>query len=251
MIGFSCPPLSCRPFQEAAALVLPHFELWEIVSEADHFLPDIEAQAGELLETTHLRLSVHAPYSVVNPAAFDERTRRFSVKVLCDTVETAGRLGIGPVTLHPGILGPIQRYDRGRAVKLTRQSLGEIAETADDCGVQACLENMPDMKACLCKTAAEMRDMMDGLDMGMCFDIGHANTTGQIAELLEMAGDFANMHVHDNDGSGDQHLPLGKGNIDFSVLSRISYRGNHIIEAADPDIDDALASKNFLHGILG
>jgi sugar phosphate isomerase/epimerase len=251
MRGFSCPPLSCRPFQEAAALVLPHFELWEIVSEADHFLPDIEAQARELLDTTHLRLSVHAPYSVVNLAAFDERTRRFSVKVLCDTVETAGRLGIGPVTVHPGILGPIQRYDRERTIRLTKQGLREIAEAADDCGVQACLENMPSMKACICQTAAEMRDMLDGLDMGMCFDIGHANTTGQIPELLEMAKDFANIHVHDNDGAYDQHRPLGKGNIDFSALKHISYWGNHIIEAADPGIDDALASKNFLQGIIG
>ncbi len=251
MIGFSCPPLSCRPFQEAAARILPHFELWEIVSEADHFLPDIEAQIRELLDTTHLRLSVHAPYSAVNLAAFDECTRRFSVKVLCDTVETAGRLGIGPVTVHPGVLGPIQRYDRERAVRLTGQGLGEIAETADDCGVLVCLENMPDMKACICKTAVEMREMLDDIDMGMCFDIGHANTTGQIPELLEMAKDFGNIHVHDNDGTGDQHRPLGKGNIDFSVLKRISYWRNHIIEAATADMEEALAGKLYLQAIVG
>ncbi len=251
MIGFSCPPLSVRPFQGAADHVLPNFELWEIVSEAEHFIPDIEPQARELLETTHIRLSVHAPYSTVNPAAFDERTRRFSVKALCDTVEAAGRLGIGPVTVHPGVLGPIQRYDRARAVRLTRLSLEDIAEAARDCGVAVGLENMPNMKACICQTAGEMAEMLEGLDMGMCFDIGHANTTGQTEELMALAPRFLNIHVHDNDGTGDQHRPLGTGNIDFTVLKRIAYRGNHVIEAATPDTEQALASKRILQDIVG
>jgi sugar phosphate isomerase/epimerase len=251
MIGYSCPPLSVRPFHEAAKLVLPHFELWEIVSEADHFLPDIEAQARELLDTTHLRLSVHAPYSTVNLAAFDECTRRHSVRVLCDTIRVAGRLGIGPVTVHPGVIGPIQRFDRDRVARLTRKGLEEISEAGKEHGVTVALENMPDMKACICKTAAEMEKMLEGLDMGMCLDIGHANTTHQVRELLGLGARFVNIHVHDNDGTGDQHLPLGKGNIDFGVLRNPDYRGNHIIEASAPDMAETLESKRHLQRILG
>jgi len=251
MIGFSCPPLCCRPFHEAAQHILPHFELWEVVSEAEHFLPDAEAEARELLETTHMRLSVHAPYSVINMAAFDWRTRKFCVRMLCETGEVAGRLGIGPVTVHPGVLGPVQRYDRARTVKLTRKGLEEIAAAAGDCGVSVCLENMPSMKACICQTPGEIAEMLDGLNMGMCLDVGHANTTGNIREMLGLAPRFGNMHVHDNDGTGDQHLELGKGNIDFGALRGIEYSGNHVIEAATPDMASALASKRLLGRILG
>ena len=96
----------------------------------------------------------------------------------------------------------------------------------------------------------EMERMLDGLEMGMCFDIGHANTTGQIGAMLALEARFVNMHVHDNDGTGDQHLGLGYGNIDFSVLRLLKYRGNHILEAATPDIEAALASRRTLQDVV-
>jgi sugar phosphate isomerase/epimerase len=250
MIGFSCPPLSLWPFHEAAKHVLPHFEHWEVVSEAEHFLPDIEGQVRELLETTHLKISIHAPYSDINLAAFDERTRRYSVKMLCEIIDISHRLGIGPVTVHPGVIGPIQRGDRDRVVKLTRKGLEEISRECRNCSTHVGLENMPDMKACICKTADEMAMMLDGLEMGMCLDIGHANTTGQIPELVKMERKFVNMHVHDNEGQVDQHMELGKGGIDFTVLRGLKYRRNHIIEASATDMRSAVASKLYLQKIL-
>jgi sugar phosphate isomerase/epimerase len=249
VIGFSCPPLSVRPFREAAELVLPHFDHWEIVSEADHYLPAIEAQARELLETTPLRLSVHAPYSDINLAAFEEHIRRQSVKTLCDVIESAERLGIGPVTIHPGVVGPIQQMDRDRVYKLTRKGLEEIARQTR-CRRLA-LENMPRMRATICQTAEDLEKMLDGLDIGICLDTGHANTTGQMAGLLKLGGRIMNMHVHDNMGEWDQHLALGKGTVDFTALRRLDYSGNHVIEAATADMAEAVASKRFLERLLG
>jgi sugar phosphate isomerase/epimerase len=250
MIGYSCPPLSVRPFHEAAAYVLPHFEHWEIVSEAEHFLPDIESQVKELLETTHLKISIHAPYSDINPAAFDERTRQYSVKVLCEIIDISHRLGIGPVTVHPGVIHPIQRTDTEKVLRLTRKSLEEISRVCRNCSAQVGLENMPEMKGTICRTADEMTEMLDGLEMGMCFDIGHANTARQIPELMNLKKRFVNMHVHDNEGKTDQHLDLGRGNIDFTSLRGLKYSGNHIIEANAPDMKSAVASKLFLQRIL-
>lgn len=250
MIGFSCPPLCVRPFQESAELILPHFELWEIVSEAEHAVQRIESQMKELLETTHMRLSVHAPYSDINLAAFDPRARKHSVETLSEIIGICGRLGIGPITVHPGVIGPIQRYDRDKVRALTRAGLETLALEAQDCGVKVALENMPDMKACICKTADEMENMLEGLEMGMCFDIGHANTMKQIPDLLKLQKRFLNMHVHDNLGQNDQHLQPGKGNIDFGVLKGLNYRGNHVIEAATADMAEAVVSRNFFLELL-
>ena len=50
MIGFSCPPMCMMPFREAARMVEPHFSLWELVSEAEHFLPDIGEDVREFLD---------------------------------------------------------------------------------------------------------------------------------------------------------------------------------------------------------
>ena len=250
MIGFSCPPLCVRPFRESAERILPHFEHWEIVSEAEHFVPYVEAQMRELLETSSIRLSVHAPYSDINIAAFDPKARRHSLDTLAEIIEICGRLGIGPVTVHPGVIGPIQRYNRERVYELTRMGLEELAREAEECSVVIALENMPDMKACICQTAREMEQMLQDIEMGMCLDIGHANTTNQIPELLKLQKRFVNMHVHDNLGKGDQHLPPGKGNIDFSVLKGLEYRGNHIIEASTDDMNVAVESKTFFQNLL-
>jgi len=251
MIGVSSPPMCMMPFREAADIVLPHFDRWEVVSEAHHFLPAIELDIRELLETTNIRMSVHAPFSDVNLAAFDERTRRFSIETFCEIIKVSGRLGIGPVTIHPGVIGPIQRYDRDRVFRLTREGLEAILAEAGDLSVPIALENMPTMNATICQTAAEMERMLEGLEMGICMDIGHANISHQIDEMFRLESRFINMHVHDNvGGPSDQHLALGKGNIDFSVLGRSSYRGDHIIEIKDTDMDEALASKQFLEDIL-
>jgi sugar phosphate isomerase/epimerase len=52
----------------------------------------------------------------------------------------------------------------------------------------------------------------------MCLDLGHwfhyamGRDWGNLATWLEMAGDrVAHLHLHDNNGEGDQHLGLGEG----------------------------------------
>ena len=49
-----------------------------------------------------------------------------------------------------------------------------------------------------------------------CFDIGHAhcNSDVPVNTWIDTLGDLiCHVHLHDNNGTGDEHLPLGKGNI--------------------------------------
>ncbi len=251
MIGFSCPPLTVRPFDQVSEIVIPHFEHWEIISEANHWLPDIQNQVKELLETTNMRFSIHGPYSDINLAAFDTGTRKHAVKTFLDIIEICGNLGIGPVTIHPGVIGPIQHWDRSRALKHTRKSLEELAREARDNSMLIALENMPKMRFTTCQSAQEIAQMLHDLDIGMCLDIGHAHTTDQMTEIMALKDRFINIHVHDNMGDKDAHLPLGQGTVDFEVLKELdNYKGNFIIESKHPEIKSALASKKFLENIL-
>ena len=252
MIGLSCPPLSVKSFGQAAEEVIPYFDHWEIVSEAEHWLPDIEREVRELLETTDMGLSIHGPYSNINLAAFDRGTRKYAINVFLDIIGTCADLGIGPVTVHPGVIGPIQRWDPPRVNRYTREGLEILAAEAADNSMLIALENMPRMNATTCQTAGEMEKMMDGLDIGMCFDIGHAHTTGQMSELMALKDRFINVHVHDNLGDRDAHLSLGNGAVDLSVLRELGdYGGNFIIEAKTTNIEEALASKQYLENVLG
>lgn len=59
----------------------------------------------------------------------------------------------------------------------------------------------------------------------MCFDIGHwfhyamGRHWDNLATWLEMAGDrIDHIHIHDNDGTGDQHRGLGDGSLDLPKI---------------------------------
>ena len=59
--------------------------------------------------------------------------------------------------------------------------------------------------------------------IGCCLDTGHqfVFSTVSISEWLKTMGpDIIQLHLHDNHGTRDDHLALGKGKIDFGVLFR-------------------------------
>ena len=60
----------------------------------------------------------------------------------------------------------------------------------------------------------------------LCFDAGHFNLFSKItlSELLDKTGRYIyELHLHDNDGTSDDHYAIGDGNIDFeAILSRLN-----------------------------
>jgi sugar phosphate isomerase/epimerase len=62
-----------------------------------------------------------------------------------------------------------------------------------------------------------------------CFDAGHANAFGgaPLGLWINALGDFlGEIHIHDNHGTADEHLPVGEGNIPFSQLFSILRQKN-------------------------
>src|SRR3954447_17740155 len=71
-------------------------------------------------------------------------------------------------------------------------------------------------------------------------DVGHAHAAGPgtLEALLQSFGDrLVHVHVHDNDGTADQHLPLGDGTLDVDAAARAlhaqQYDGLVTIEVFD------------------
>ncbi len=137
----------------------------------------------------------------------------------------------------------------------TNRSLKELSGTVRDRGIAVSLENMPLMNITVGHTLEELLRMTEGTEIGICLDIGHANTTGNLDEFLSLLPNIGNMHIHDNMGERDEHLPLGEGNIDFErVLKRIvssGYSHGYVIEA-EGSIESGLKSLEFLkrHNLL-
>ncbi len=118
-------------------------------------------------------------------------------------------------------------------------------------GIKVAVENMPNLDFMLGRTPQELADLVEGTELGICFDIGHANTVGDIDGFIDLLGSrFVNVHLHDNRGKIDEHLVLGEGNVDFgSALKKLSsYKGNYVIESRD--FPSAVESRDILRQML-
>jgi sugar phosphate isomerase/epimerase len=251
MIAISIPALSLVDFETALASVGQEFTAWEIVAEGRHYLPDIEKGFIAAASAFDIEFSVHAPLSDVNIGSLNPRARERSVQEVCETLQAAGRMNINLCTIHPGFYGPLGMLDKPAVGERTRESLAAIEDAAQDNGVRVALENMPEMgQMMMGRTPEELLRLLEGLDFGICLDIGHAHTARTIDDFLRLKDRVINVHIHDNLGDRDSHLPIGEGSIDFKkVLRGLSgYDGRYVIEARS--LKDGVLSRDRLQRLL-
>ena len=64
-------------------------------------------------------------------------------------------------------------------------------------------------------------DKLKNQNIGFCLDVGHQKvfSRSSLEEWIEVLGHhLKQLHLHDNIGERDDHLALGKGNINFTKL---------------------------------
>jgi sugar phosphate isomerase/epimerase len=251
MIGIGSPAFCMSPFMSTIEQISERFELWEILSEGENRLELIRDGIKYGRESLGMRFQVHAPLSDVNIGSVHEPMRVAALDEIKQTVMMCRQLDIPLVTVHPGFVQGIAFLNRHNALERTKQSVKEIAAFALDQSVSVAVENLPANINATCTHAAELLEVVEGTDLGICFDMGHANTAGQIDEMLALVDRFSNVHMHNNEGEWDQHNKIDDGSADLgkvvSVLKK-SYKGNIIIEATD--LDSGSESKRILEKIL-
>ena len=211
------------------------YDGWEIVADGNYRFdnPDNLARIRDVISSTGLGITVHAPYGDLNLATLNDPIYRESVRQICTCIEKAAQF-TDRVTLHPGYLSPVGKLVPHKIWDLQKSALRTIGRTASDNGVLACVENMISVKEFLCRDPGELIGMTSGIEgIGMTFDFGHANTVGKVQEFLPLVSKANHIHIHDNHGERDEHLALGEGTIDWSVLGPViaeQYRGIVVIE---------------------
>lgn len=86
---------------------------------------------------------------------------------------------------------------------------------------------------------------VDSQRVGFCYDIGHSRVVyGREHALLKRYKDrLMALHLHDNDGSGDQHLLPFEGDVDWAsfvdLLPQTSYHGALTLESEEPNWQEA------------
>lgn len=130
--------------------------------------------------------------------------------------------GIDRVNVHPDSLNRL--FPRAELLERNAEALAELAADAGERGLVLMLENLGSVLG----TADELRPLFEASpDLRFHLDVGHANLGRGISgsnrthELLAAFGDrLAHVHVSDNLGLDDLHLPLGAGTVDWRAVVR-------------------------------
>ena len=104
--------------------------------------------------------------------------------------------------------------------------------------VRFALEVMPNPLSSAAAICHLIEEQLDGLDVGVCLDYGHANLMGDLSDAIEtVSGHLWTTHVHDNDGRNDDHRVPFAGRIDWDAAimetQKIGYDGALMFEVAD------------------
>jgi len=182
-------------------------------TENDYFL-----NIGARLRERGLALTVHAPFMDLNAGATEPMVRQVTRHRYTQTFAAAERLGARLIVFHPGY----DPWHYGNQVRQWQEQAldfwPEFLRRAEDNGIRLVLENIYDRSA---RLLCWLVQTLDHPLFGHCFDIGHWALFGSqpLDAWLRRLGDrLYHLHLHDNRGRNDDHLPLGQGKIDFTPL---------------------------------
>jgi sugar phosphate isomerase/epimerase len=228
------------------------FEAIELFATRSHFdYHDEQAAAalGEWLADTRLELhSVHAPIvrslkggKWIDPfsnASRDETSRRTALQETDAAIALAKHLPYRYLVVHLGTPTSERVAASDNQPELARRSVEEIVEKAAHVNVRVALEVIPNALSSADRLVHLIEEELDGLDVGVCLDYGHAHLMGDLGEAVEtLSGQLWTTHVHDNAGTRDDHLVPYAGSIDWDAAmmetQKIGYDGMLMFEVAD------------------
>lgn len=256
-LGASALHFVGKPFRELVeAMARSDVKYWELVDEATIKLNARRiAILQGLRETYGFEYVVHAPFADTNIASLNSAFRRMILKRLDRSIQLAGKLECSIWIVHPGGPSGLSEFYRGKDRLLNIESIRHLAREASNFGITVCVENMPEPFLAFLKRPLEIRRFFDAVardDVKLSLDIGHAHTVAPLEEFLgKLADVIAHLHVHDNDGSFDQHLPIGDGTVEWDRLSswikKSRYAGLVIVETFSDPLPELEKLARLLH----
>jgi sugar phosphate isomerase/epimerase len=220
---------------EARAIAEAGFEFVDLTLEPPAAWPVDVAELGRVFRDLGLAVVGHTSPHLPIASPFDG-LRKTAHEILRECFAAFAELGAGVVNVHPDPMpSVIPRADVARG---NAEAVAALADDAAAAGVRLMVENMGRSFG----TADELRPLFEAApDALFHLDVGHAHLgrlpedPNRTAELVEAFGRrLAHVHVHDNLGIEDLHLPLGAGSIDWPdvarALRRAGYDGTVTIE---------------------
>lgn len=198
--------------------------------------------------------SVHSPFGRdVDISSDDKRIRERGVAGIKRAVRGCAALGGRIVVVHMSDALP-EGGDRSVHLEIARESVDSIVDVAQESGIRIAIENL--LPNYLGESAEELLSIVDQYPpeiVGVCLDTGHAHVKADgdpmkaVAIARALAKRIITTHLHDNDGTGDQHRVPGFGSIDWREMSQTLaasvYDGPLMFKVTGPGSHEEAISK--------
>jgi sugar phosphate isomerase/epimerase len=236
---------------EIAARGFTSVELFATRSHFDyHDSKSVEALAGWLHDARLEMPSVHAP--IVDSLVDDKWGRAFStatsnadarhatIREMRAAIDIARIIPFRTLVVHLGVPAAQNPGPEDNSRDAALRSLEEIHRMADPLGIQIAVEVMDNRLSTAAALVEFVEEDLEGMNAGICMDVGHAFLLGDVTEAIETAsGYLITTHLHDNRRSRDDHLVPFAGGIDWAAammaFEKIGYDGRLMFEIRNED----------------
>lgn len=172
-------------------------------------------QTAAKLNDAGLKVTFHGPFVDLRPGALDARIRQTSMDRIRQAFDLAPVFHPLKIVCHPSF---DERYYVAcddlwleNSVKFWRELIGVAREAKSIVALENVYEKKPDI-------LRRLFEMLAGEDVCFCFDTGHYNVFARspLADWLDQMGHYiGHLHLHDNFGKFDEHLPVGDATFPF------------------------------------
>jgi sugar phosphate isomerase/epimerase len=213
---------------ELRAIAGAGFDFVDLTLEPPAAWPVDAAEVARVVRELGLRVVGHTSPHLPIASAFDGLRDR-AHEILRECFAVFAEVGAEVVNVHPDRMPTVIAADV--VIARNAEAVASLAEDADNAGVRLMVENMGRSFA----TPEELRPLFGAAPAaGFHLDVGHAHLgrradePNRTAALLDAFRDrLAHVHVHDNLGVDDLHLPLGAGTIDWPEIARALRRSGY------------------------
>ena len=198
------------------------------------------------LKETGLGVVGHTTYYLPFASPIDT-IRVAAINEVIGTLKFFKEAGASMVTVHPDQgVGPVESKV---AASLNALSFKVICDEAAKIGLSMVMENVPGPFSGVEPLKAVLKAVPA---LSFHLDVGHAFIgRNRFRQLMSMFKDkLRHVHLSDNRFRGDDHMPLGAGNIDWTevigTIKKTGYNGTFTLEVFSDDKRYVLGSRDKL-----
>jgi sugar phosphate isomerase/epimerase len=178
---------------------------------------------AEKLQARDLSITLHGPFIDLSAGSSDPAIKAVTRNRFEQLLKLVPVFRPRAVVCHAGYDWKRYGYAREEWIESSLDTWSWLAGSLVEQGSRLMLENVYEDEP---RDIGIFLERLESRKVGFCLDAGHlfAFGNGKLETWLKALGPYiGQLHLHDNHGSNDEHLPLGQGGIDFKHLF------NHLI----------------------